>query len=94
MILVELRSSRIKTGSPESCAPATLQLLANVSEQKRSLPKTNTVATQTSEHPGHSMATVESTLATQTVESGSMLPHSGRYTKLFKLQQPVICLYA
>ncbi|XP_077156964.1 PDZ and LIM domain protein 5 isoform X1 [Paroedura picta] len=71
------RSSKITTGSPESCVAATAGLLANISEQKRSLLKTNTVATQTSEPPGYAVTTMESTLATQMMESGPVLPHSG-----------------
>ncbi|XP_077789969.1 PDZ and LIM domain protein 5 isoform X3 [Podarcis muralis] len=62
------RSSRIKTGSPE-LSPAPARLGANEADNKRSLPLTSTVATQTFETLMSPIAPEGSTLTVQTGKS-------------------------
>ncbi|XP_053260017.1 PDZ and LIM domain protein 5 isoform X3 [Podarcis raffonei] len=79
------RSSRIKTGSPE-LAPAAARLGANEADNKRSLPLTSTVATQTFETLMSPIAPEESTLTVQTGKSALVPPLPGSF---YPMKEPL-----
>uniref|UniRef100_A0A670JZH2 PDZ and LIM domain 5 n=1 Tax=Podarcis muralis TaxID=64176 RepID=A0A670JZH2_PODMU len=79
------RSSRIKTGSPE-LAPAPARLGANEADNKRSLPLTSTVATQTFETLMSPIAPEGSTLTVQTGKSALVPPLPGSF---YPMKEPL-----
>ncbi|CAI5784653.1 and LIM domain 5 isoform X4 [Podarcis lilfordi] len=79
------RSSRIKTGSPE-LAPAAAGLGANEADNKRSLPMTSTVATQTFETLMSPIAPEESTLTVQTGKTALAPPLPGSF---YPMKEPL-----